>query len=160
MAIKGRRGNQFDEHRDTLAEDDIRIPRNRFVGVQGLASDLNVDIPKQYTDNDLANVADDIGDAHGPAQDWHGRTVDFPISNLMAQHHVNRANARTVFESIKQSGYDRSNPIDVIADDEGYGVIFNGHHRALAARAAGMRTIPAVVTPFDEVYKRMPDDYK
>ena len=153
-------GPQFDEHRDTLREGDIRVPKNRFAGITGLVRDLNLELPPQYSENDLANAADDIGDAHGPAQDWHGRVVDFPIHNLMAQHHINRKNARKVFESIKKSGYDRSEPIDVIADDEGYGVIFNGHHRAMAARAAGLTKIPAIVTPFDEVYERMPEDYK
>lgn len=153
-------GPQFDEHRDTLTKHDIRVPKNRFVGVTGLVRDLNLELPPQYSRHDLGNIVDDIGDAHGPAQGWYGRVVDFPIHNLMAQHHINRKNARKVFESIKQKGYDPSEAIDVIADDESYGVIFNGHHRALAARAAGLTKIPAVVTPFDEVYRRMPEDYK
>jgi hypothetical protein len=149
-------GPQFNEHRDTVDTGDIVVPQSRFAGVTGLAQDLGMPLPRRISRLGLSIAADAIGDAHGPAQDWHGQRMDFPIGNLMAQHHINRDNARTVFKSIKNRGYDPNEPIDVIADDTGYGVIFNGHHRALAARAAGLRTIPAIVTPFDRVASRLP----
>lgn len=83
--------------------------------------------------------------------DW----VDYPISRLRAQHHINRQNARRVYESIKAKGYDEADPILAVGDED-MAVIINGHHRALAARAAGMRNIPTeLVHPgyLEEYYK-------
>lgn len=75
--------------------------------------------------------------------------VDYPIDNLFAQHHIDRKNARKVFESIKSRGFDPDEPIRAVGDEDG-AVIINGHHRSIAARAAGHRTIPTELISYDD----------
>jgi ParB-like chromosome segregation protein Spo0J len=74
----------------------------------------------------------------------HAEEVDVPIGGLMALHDIDRDKARSLMNSIKSRGYDPNERIEVLGDKEG-GIVLEGHHRAVAARAAGMRKIPAYV---------------
>lgn len=83
-----------------------------------------------------------------------GELHDVRINNLQATHAIERERARDLMKSIKEKGFDRDNPIEVVGDAEG-GFILNGHHRAIAARAAGMRHIPAVVYNWGDMSRQI-----
>lgn len=127
---------QFKEwNEDFDPSQDIRVPKNRYTGSSGLHEWLGID----HLHPDQAHEI--VGEAANYADMW-GETVDMPIQNLSAQHHIRRGNAREVFESIKSRGFDPDEPIMAVGTPED-AVIINGHHRTIAARAAGMRTVPA-----------------
>jgi hypothetical protein len=139
---------QFGEWQEGFdPQKDIKVPKGRFHGSSGLAEDFGLEHLDPMEHRDI------VGDAVYAVSGW-GEDVDMPISNLAAQHHIDRANARKVFESIKSRGFDRDEPITVVGDKD-YGVIINGHHRAIAARAAGMKEIPATLVSWDDVYRRI-----
>lgn len=126
---------QFKEWKDTYnPAHDIRVPQSRFVGAKELHNWLEI----SHLDEDHAHEV--VGEAAFYADMW-GHTVDMPIQNLGAQHHIRRDNVREVFNSIKDKGYDPDEPITAVGD-ENDAVIINGHHRTMAATAAGMKTIP------------------
>lgn len=142
---------QFTEWKENFRPGaDIRVPRSRFTGLSGLAEDFGIKVDKQ----DPYNTAETISNAVIRASNFEP-VANYPINMLMAQHHINRTNARKVFESIKTKGYDVDEPILAVGDEYG-ATIINGHHRALAARAAGMRDIPTVLVPYDSAYRHLP----
>lgn len=150
------RRQHFDEWAETLREGDIRLPRARFRGVTGLSADLGLEIPEDNLRSNLGFIADDIAEAYSRTSNWVS-PVQFPVKNLMAQHHIERAHARGLFQSIRKNGFDPNEAINIVSDDDGYGVIINGHHRSMAAAAAGMKHIPALSVTFrqlaDEVHR-------
>lgn len=126
---------QFKEWKTTFdPSQDIRVPQKRFVGASELHNWLGID------HLDPSEAHDVVGDAASYADMW-AETVDIPIKNLGAQHHIRRDNARTVFDSVKAKGFDPDEAITAVGtmDDA---IIINGHHRTIAARAAGMKTVP------------------
>lgn len=126
---------QFQEWKDTFRpSQDIRVPQRRFVGATGLHEWLGIDDKGDYDPHEV------VGDAAHYADMW-AEPVDMPIKNLGAQHHIRRDNARKVFESIKSRGFDPDEPITAVGTPDD-AVIINGHHRTIAARAAGMKTVP------------------
>ncbi len=120
---------------------DIRVPQSRFFGLSGLKQDWGLE---HLDDLEAPEV---LSDASAIASGY-SDVVDYPIDNLLAQHHVDRKNARDVFESIKSRGFDPDEPIRAVGDAEG-AVILNGHHRSVAARAAGLRTIPTELISYE-----------
>lgn len=141
--------DQFREwQEDYVKSRDIRVPQSRYYGLGELARDMGIHhIEDRWDQSDL------IGEGVSYASNW-GESTEVPIADLMAQHHINRANAREIFQSIKSKGYEKDNPITVIRSIGGGGdVIANGHHRAIAARAAGMKNIPAIVVSDEDVYR-------
>lgn len=122
--------------KDNLRRDQffIKPSSSRYAGPQGLAEWVGMDDP------------DEANDAIAQAKGYTASTeADVPIGRLMAVHDINREHARDIMKSIKSKGFDPEERIEVLSDNEGGGVILEGHHRAIAARAAGMRTIPAHV---------------
>lgn len=157
MAARDKLSGQFDEYSWTQSPGEIIVPRSRFRGLTGLVQDLGGRIPYD-TPGHLFAVSDDVGNAVGLASSS-GNPGDFPIHNLMAQHHLERPKARSILQSIRSKGFTPDNDITVIADDDDYGIVVDGHHRALAARAAGMKKIPARRVRFEDVANNMPEDY-
>ena len=127
MAIKGSRGGQFN------------VSPSRFAGYEGLADWVGMDDPEAANDA-VANAK------HYSSY----QEVDVPIGGLQAMHPIDRNRARGLMNSIKSRGFDPTERIEVFGDTEG-GIVLDGHHRAIAARAAGMKKIPAVVYDPGEV---------
>lgn len=119
----------------------VRVPRGRFTGLSGLSEDLGIGgMDPERASETIANAV--------PWAEAYSEDVDMPIGHLSAQHHIDRSRARKVFESIKARGFDPSERIVVTGDaPEWGGTIIQGHHRTVAARAAGMKTIPATFIP-------------
>ena len=129
MAIKGSRGGQFN------------VSPKRFAGYEGLSNWVGMDDPEEANDA-VANAK-----YYASSQD-----VDIPIKNLMALHPIERDRARNIMNSIKSSGFDPEKRIEVLGDGLGEGgIVLDGHHRVIGARAAGMKSIPATVYDPDEV---------
>lgn len=124
---------------------DIRVPKSRFVGLSGMKEDAGL----EHLDDLVA--PDVISDAYEYSSGY-ANVVDYPINNLLAQHHVDKEGARKVFDSIKAKGYDPNEPIRAIGDEYG-AVIVNGHHRAVASRAAGMKNIPTELLGWSDFYR-------
>ena len=138
--------DQFREWKDDYDPSrEMRVPRSRYYGLIQQSRDFGIE------HIDRMNLPDVISEGVAYAHHW-GKYGNIPIDNLMAQHHINRDNARRVFRSIKSRGYDEEHPITVMrfGDDSG-GVIMDGHHRAVAARASGMREIPAFMIQDEDV---------
>jgi hypothetical protein len=138
--------SQFEEWKSSYRPGtDIRVPQKRFGGHVSQYMDVDTD---EWDRDDVVEGATEH------ARNW-SEFREVPISQLSAQHHIDRANARMVFNSIKERGYDPDEHILVVGDESsGYNVI-NGHHRAIAARAAGMKEIPATLVSWDDVYRRI-----
>lgn len=123
---------------------DIRVPQSRYYGLGELAKDMGItEAEGRWVQSDF------IAEGVAYASNW-GESMEVPIASLKAQHHIYRDNARKVFQSIKSRGYDQNHPITVIRSVNG-DIIANGHHRAIAARAAGMKKIPAIVVSDEDV---------
>lgn len=119
----------------------VRVPRGRYTGLTGLSEDLGIEhMDPEDASNTIANAV--------PWAEAYGEDVDMPIDSLSAQHHIDRSRARAVFESIKSRGFDPDERIVVMGDrPEWGGTIIQGHHRTVAARAAGMKAVPATFIP-------------
>lgn len=118
--------------KDSLS-DQFRPSSSRFAGPEGLAEYVGMDDPEEANDA--------IAHAKGFTA---SRTVDVPVGGLSAVHDITRERARGIMKSIKSQGFDPEQRIEVLGDDSG-GIILDGHHRAIAAAAAGMKSIPASV---------------
>ena len=141
---------QFKEWKTSFdPKTEIRVPKSRFNGLTGLANEFGI----EYDTEDPFNTAEYIGVAAHHATKW-APVVEYPIDDLMAQHHIRRDNARAIFESIKSHGYDPNEPIRAVGDAWG-ATIINGHHRTIAALAAGMKTIPTELIDPEHLYRRL-----
>lgn len=127
MPIKGSRGGQF------------KLSPQRHAGTQELANWYDFDDP------------DEANDAVAGAKAYtEAKEMDVPISGLRALNEIDKDRARGIMNSIKSSGFDPNSRIEVLGDAEG-GIVLDGNHRAVAAAASGMRTVPAHVYDPDEI---------
>jgi hypothetical protein len=117
----------------------FNVSKQRFAGYEMMADWVDM------TDPDEANDA--IANAKHMTT---YREHDVPADGLMALHAINKDSAREIMKSIKDKGFNRDNAIEVLGDETG-GIVLDGHHRAVAARAAGMTNIPAVVFDPDDI---------
>lgn len=132
-------------------KEDIKVPKSRFYGTRQFSEDMGT--PYKKGESSEEGAREKIGEAAAYASMWADQ-VDYPIHNLLAAHHIRRQNARDVFESIKKQGYDKGEPITAVGDKTS-AYIINGHHRAIAARAAGMKTIPTILISDGDLYDAM-----
>lgn len=157
----GRR-QHFDEHVHSRLEGDLVVPRSRFVGMTGLVGELGASIPAHLQGRngvpELSEIAFDVDDAFQQSS-RRLSAQQFPINSLRAVHHINREHVRDLFGSIKSQGFDDNEPVSVVETDDGHGVLLDGHHRTVAARAAGMTTIPAIVVPASRLRRNLSEDY-
>jgi len=135
---------QFWEYHEFYRPDtDIKVPKKRFSGFSQIARDFGIDNrPFDYQ-------VEDISEASEYASYW-ASIVKMPIDKLSASHHINRESARSIFKSIKEHGYDENKPIRALGDTYFGAQIINGHHRTIAARAAGYREIPVELISWDD----------
>ena len=81
--------------------------------------------------------ASDAGISKVPVRELRGRQLRSEYSG---------SNIKRLKKSMTQNGFDENTPID-IAEVDGRKIIIDGHHRARAAGAAGIREVPVRVIP-------------
>lgn len=149
-----------DKYASTIAVDPNDIPK-----LEGLPiPEKNKDDDKYVTpihnqDKNAGTVADPIPDLSLPTntggtqvieQNWRDYIVtsdsvkDVELGNLLgtqSRSEVSGSDIKRYADDMKKNGFDQSQPIDVVMVN-GKMIIIDGHHRAAAAKLAGIKNIP------------------